>query len=134
MQSGRPSVTNSEVNKPKLLYAISAALAIIIMPLVMPHIGHPSMIYHILIHIAGILLATFLSIISGISYKRTRSTRVLLMTVGFASLLVIETIYFLNATDMLSAIYIPVIGAELSHVLLFGMLALFGIGVLKVEK
>ena len=127
-------MTNSGVNKPKLLYAISAALAIIIMPLVMPHIGHPSMIYHILIHIAGILLATFLSIISGISYKRTRSTRVLLMTVGFASLLVIETIYFLNATDMLSAIYIPVIGAELSHVLLFGMLALFGIGVLKVEK
>jgi hypothetical protein len=127
-------VANSGINKPKLLYAISAALAIIIMPLVMPHIGHPSMIYHILIHIAGIVLSTFLSIVSAISYKRTRSTRVLLMTVGFASLLVIETIYFLNATDMLSAIYIPVIGTELSHVLLFGMLALFGIGVLKVDK
>ncbi|MBV9178104.1 MAG: hypothetical protein JO297_13815 [Nitrososphaeraceae archaeon] len=69
-----------------------------------------------------------------ISYRRTNSTRILFMTLGFFLLAVIEILYLFHATANIEDVIIPVVDIEVSHVILLIMLTLFGIGVLKVNK
>ena len=56
------------------------------------------------------------------------------MTFGFFALSVIEILYLFHATANLEDVIIPIVDIELSHIILFVMLTLFGIGVLKVNK
>lgn len=56
------------------------------------------------------------------------------MALGFISLTAIEVLYLLYATVNIKDIIIPVVDIELPHVILFGMLTLFGIGVFKVSN
>jgi len=58
----------------------------------------------------------------------------LLMTVGFVLLIVIEILYLFHATANLEELIVPIVDVELSHIILLIMLTLFGIGVLKVNK
>jgi hypothetical protein len=122
-------------SKPKLLTIVTAlVIAILSIPVILPHIMHPSMIFHIFLHIISLIIALFLSIVSILSYKRSNSTRVLFMTFGFFALAVIEILYLFHATANLEDVIIPIVDAELSHIILLVMLTLFGIGILKVNK
>ena len=115
---GRAAVQES-ISKPVLLGLITALVVGVVAPLVIPHVAHPSMIYHILLHMAGLTIAIFLSIVSVLAYSRNTTTRMLLMAVGFMSL---------------GQFIIPAVNIELSHVILLIMVSLFGLGVLKVKK
>jgi len=122
-------------SKPKLLTIVTAlVIAILSIPVILPHIMHPSMIFHIFLHIISLIIALFLSIVSILSYKRNKNARILFMTFGFFALAVIEILYLFHATANLEDVIIPIVDAELSHVILLVMLTLFGIGVLKVNK
>ena len=119
------------LSKPILLGITTAVIVGIITPLVIPHIYHPSMIYHIILHFGGMTIATFLSLISILAYRRVRGTRILLMTIGFLALSTVEILYFLDAMDILPVAHLPIANIELPHVILLVMLAMFGVGVLK---
>ncbi len=136
MQEGRRRATVQEpIGKPILLGLITALVIGIVAPLVVPHVAHPSMIYHILLHIAGLTIAIFLSIVSVLAYSRSTTTRMLLMAVGFMSLALVEFFYLLQAGGIAVAQFvIPAVNIELSHVVLLIMVSLFGLGVLKVNK
>lgn len=122
-------------SKPKLLIIISGlVIAILAIPVIVPHISHPSMIYHIFLHIISLIIATFLGIVSILAYMRNKSARMLFMTLGFLLLAVIETLYLFHATASLEDVIIPIVDVELSHIILFVMLTLLGLGVLKVNK
>jgi hypothetical protein len=108
--------------------------SIIVYPLVMPHLTHPSMIYHIALHIISFDIALFLTTISLISYKKIKSKRVLFTFLSFGFLLVVEFMYILQSSDVLSEFRIPLIGIEIPHILLLIMLSLFAIGVMRVER
>ena len=123
-----------EVSKPVLLGLTTAIIAGIIAPFIIPHITHEAMIYRIIIHLATITVAAFLTIVSSLAYGRTRSIRILLMTGGFIALTVAELLYFLDSTDVIALLYIPTINTELSHVILLTMLVLFALGVLKTNE
>ena len=56
------------------------------------------------------------------------------MTLGFLSLVVIELLYLFYATVNIEEIIIPIVQIELPHIILFAMLAMFGIGVFKVNS
>jgi len=56
------------------------------------------------------------------------------MASGFLSLVVIEVLFLFYATINIEDIIIPVVDIELPHVILFAMLALFGVGVFKVTR
>jgi len=132
--SGLGSMQES-VSKPVLLGLITALVVGVVAPLVMPHVAHPSMIYHILLHMAGLTVAIFLSIVSVLAYSRNRTTRMLLMAAGFMSLALVEFFYLLQAGGIVIAqVVIPAVNIELSHVILLIMVSLFGLGVLKVNK
>jgi hypothetical protein len=123
------------MSKPVLLGLITALVVGVVAPLVIPHATHPSMIYHILLHMAGLTIAIFLSIVSLLAYSRNTTTRMLLMAVGFMSLALVEFVYLLQAGGIVVGQFIiPAVNIELSHVILLIMVTLFGLGVLKVNK
>ena len=131
---GRAAVQES-ISKPVLLGLITALVVGVVAPLVIPHAAHPSMIYHILLHIAGLTIAIFLSIVSSLAYSRNTTTRMLLMAVGFMSLALVEFFYLLQAGGIaIGQVIIPAVNIELSHIILLIMVSLFGLGVLRVNK
>lgn len=119
-------------NKRNLVLSIIFT-SVIVYPIILPHIHHPSMIYHILIHIVIFETALFLTFISIYSYKKTKSKRVLFTSLSFGFLLLVGFLYLLETSNILGEFHIPFINAELPHLLLMFMLILFAIGVLRVE-
>ena len=136
MQKGRDQVPAKEsTSKPILLGLITALVLGVVAPLVIPHAAHPSMIFHIILHLAGLTIAIFLSIVSFLAYSRNTTTRMLLMAVGFMTLALVEFFYLLQAGGItVVQVIIPTINIELSHIILLAMVSLFGLGVLKVNK
>jgi len=115
---------------------ITIVVAGVVAPLVViPHVIHPSMIFHILLHMAGLTIAVFLSTVSLLAYSRKTTTRMLLMAAGFVTLAVVELLYLFQAGGIyVGQFTIPVANIELSHMVLLIMVSLFGLGVLKVNK
>ena len=136
MQSGRIPLQNIVASKYKLFVIISVSImAILLIPVILPHITHTNMIYHIFLHMVSLIIAVFLSIVSTLAYKRNGSSRLLFMTLGFLSLVVIEILYMfytMMEIEDTNAI-IPVVDIEIPHIILLVMLTLFGIGVFKVN-
>ena len=135
MQTGRAPIRHITDSKPKLFVIISiVVISLLALPVILPHITHQSMIYHISLHIVSLIIAIFLSSVSILAFNRNRNARMLFMTLGFALLAVIETLYLFHATANLEDVIIPIVDVELSHIILLVMLTLFGVGVLKVNK
>ncbi|MFL6324139.1 MAG: hypothetical protein ACJ72C_05170 [Nitrososphaeraceae archaeon] len=137
MQKGRRHTPIQEsISKPILLALVTALVIGVLAPIVIPHATHPSMIFHILLHIAGLTIAIFLSIVSFLAYLRNTTTRMLLMAIGFTTLALVEFFYLLQAGGIaeVGQIIIPAVNIELSHVILLLMVSLFGLGILKVSK
>jgi hypothetical protein len=122
-------------NKSNLFIILSiAVLTIVIYPIIIPHITHPSMIYHIILHMISFDVALFLTTISFISFKKTKSKKILFTALSFGFLLCTELLYLLQSSNLLGAFYIPLIEVEFPHVLLLIMLGLFAAGVLRIER
>jgi len=116
------------------IFVVSSIIAITcFLPLVIPHLAEPSAFFHTLLHLGGVSIALFLSLISFIAFKRVNTVKMLLMMMGFFALTGVEIIYLLDSAGTFQLLQIPSIAIELPHVLLLGMLALFGIGVLYCE-
>ena len=122
-------------SKPKLFLLVTALTTGVLVPAaILPHINHPYFVYRISIHIASIIISLFLIVVSILTFRRTGSIKILYTSVAFLSLLVVEVIFLLQLIPGTSRIMIPVAYRELPHILLLIMLALFGLGVLRVEK
>jgi hypothetical protein len=136
MQKGRSRIPAKEsISKPVLLALVTALVLGVVAPFVIPHVTHPSMIYHIILHMAGLAIAIFLSLVSFLAYSRNMTTRMLLMAVGFMTLVVVEFFYLLQAGGIAVVQFvIPAVNIELSHIILLVMVSLFGLGVLKVNR
>ena len=121
-------------DKPRLFIVISIiVVSVLAVPVIIPHINHPQYFYHVILHIASLILSLFLFIVSISSYIRNGGSRLLFMSLGFLSLVIVETLFLFYATQGIQEILIPMINVDLPHVILFAMLTLFGIGVLKVN-
>lgn len=134
MQQGKGEPVQKSVSRPILLGLITALVIGIIAPIIMPHIAHPEMIYHIILHIGSLTIAVFLSIVSVLAYRRSTGARLMFMTLGFMALATVEFLYLLDASGMVSLFDFSTLGIELPHFILLAMLAMFGLGVLKVNK
>ncbi|MGA7369633.1 MAG: hypothetical protein WBX01_10935 [Nitrososphaeraceae archaeon] len=133
---GKPLMIISNIvsDKPKLFILISIiVVSVLAVPVIIPHTNHPQHIYHIALHIASLILSIFLFIVSISSYLRNGGSRLLFMSLGFLSLLIVEALFLFYATRGIREILIPVVNIELPHIILFAMLTLFGIGILKVN-
>ncbi len=135
VRKSRMIINNILSEKPTLFILVSViVISILAIPLIIPHINHPQHIYHIILHIASLILSIFLCIVSLSSYFRNGGSRLLFMSLGFVSLVVVEILFLFYAARGIQDILIPGVNIELPHIILFAMLALFGIGIVKVNS
>ncbi|MGE0243036.1 MAG: hypothetical protein AB7P56_03830 [Nitrososphaeraceae archaeon] len=119
-------------NKSKLLALIaSIIISLSVIPFILPHISHVHMIYHILLHIASLIISQFLAVVSILTYLKTKSTKILFMTLGFTTLVVVEYFYLLNSTEDLYLMIIPIINIDVSQIIMLIMVIFFGVSFLK---
>src|SRR5689334_11784798 len=122
-------------SKPKLLLVItSIVLAVFFAPVIIPNVTNTAIIYHLLLHIASVIIAIFLGVVSILAYSRNRKRRLLFMTFGFLSLSMIEVIYLVHITSNIQDLVIPIVDVEFSHLVFLVMLTFFGIGIFSASK
>ena len=122
-------------SRPKLLAIITVVIiAILTVPVILPHIRDTSTIYHIILHVASLIIAVFLGVVSILAYIRNGRSRLLFMMFAFLSLSVIEAMYLFNVSSNIEDIVIPGLDIEVSHVIFLVTLTLFGIGIFRVSK
>jgi hypothetical protein len=135
MQTIRLQLHNITSSKPKLFATITAVvIAIITIPVILPHVTDTSTIYHIFLHLASIIIAIFLGVVSLLAYLRNGRSRLLFMTFAFLSLSVIEAMYLFDVSSKSEDIVIPGVDIEISHVIFLVTLTLFGIGIFRAGK
>jgi hypothetical protein len=134
MQTVRLHLYNIISSRPKLLAIITLVItAIMAVPVILPHITDTT-IYHILLHLASLIIAIFLGIVSILAYLRNRSSRLLFMMFAFVSLSIVEAMYLFDVSSNIEDIVIPGVDIEVSHVIFLVTLTLFGLGVFCVSK
>ena len=66
--------SNIFYNNPRLLVLIaSVVISLSIVPFILPHIFHPQMIYHILMHLVALILSQFLAVVSIMVYLKSKN-------------------------------------------------------------
>jgi hypothetical protein len=134
MQTGSSPPIQGAASKP-LVFGLTATIVVgIIAPLVLPHVLHPTIFFHIVLHIASLVIATFLSVVSVTAYRRAGGSRTLYMMLGFIALGASEVFYLFQAAGLLFFLQMPLLDVEFPHIIVLVMLSLFGLGVLKVNK
>lgn len=110
---------------------VVVVVGILAAPIILPHILHTYHFVHILLHIGGIILAVFLTVLSLIAYYRLRSKRLMLTFCGFGAFITAETVTLIDATwpatfdiDDLSLL-------EIGHLLILTTLGLLALGVFR---
>lgn len=135
MQTVRLQLGSIPSSRPKLLAIITVVItAILAIPVIVPHITDTSTIYHILLHLASLIIAIFLGVVSILAYLRNGNSRLLFMIFAFLSLSVIEAMYLFDVSSKMEDIVVPGVDIEVSHVIFLITLTLFGIGIFRVSK
>ncbi len=123
----------SIVEKKSTLFSIVVAgvVAILALPIIVPHLLHGYHIAHIFLHIGGITLAVFITILAGFAYSRLRTKRLLLSAIAFANFIAAEFVLLIDTTW--PTIYdlgeMPL--SEVGHLLTFATLGLLALGVFR---
>ena len=115
--------------KLKVLLLTSIVIVATTMPLFLPHFLHGHSI-HTGIHIAGITLGSFLSVVGGITYLEYRTTRLLLVFFAFLAVTAAEIISALNMVFLFWPSYSS-IDSMMTHMLILMMLTFFSIGIFR---
>lgn len=121
------------VERKSTLFSVVAVgvIAILALPIIIPHLLHGYHLVHIFLHIGGITLAVFISILAGIAYSKLRTKRLLLSFIAFTTFIGAEIVMLFDATW--PAIYdfgdVPL--REVGHLLTFTTLGLLALGVFR---
>ena len=110
---------------------VAGVVAILALPVILPHLLHGMHIVHIFLHIGGITLAVFITLLATIAYFRLRTKRLLLSAVAFGNFIVAEAILIVDATwpNIYNLGELPLL--EVGHLLTFTTLGLLAIGVFR---
>lgn len=113
----------------KILVIITGVLVSVSVPLFLPHIEHGHGI-HTLIHISGIILGSFLSVVGAITYLEYKSPRLFLVFLAFFAITIAE---ILSAANMLFLFWpsYSSIDSMITHLLILMMLTFFSIGIFR---
>lgn len=118
--------------KPALFsIVVTGIIAILAVPIIIPHILHGFHLAHIFLHIGGITLAVFITILAAFAYSRLRTKRLLLSAIAFANFIAAESILLLDATwpHIFDIGNLPLL--EIGHILTFSTLGLLAVGVFR---
>ena len=119
-------------NRPKLFaLVIFTVIGVLAIPVILPHIFHKFQVFHILLHLGGVSIASFMTIISALAYTRIRTRRLLFTLVAFALFTVSEIFSVIDATWQYTY-YLGYLSAdEVGHILALCTLGMFTICVFR---
>jgi len=110
---------------------VTGVIAILALPIIIPHLFHGYHLAHIFLHVGGITRAVFISTLAIFAYYRLRTRRVLLSAVAFTNFIAAEIVLLVDATwpniFSLGDLSFP----ELGHLLTFITLGLLALGVFR---
>ncbi|MCA9812672.1 MAG: hypothetical protein KC483_07400 [Nitrosarchaeum sp.] len=115
--------------KSKILLLVSGVIITGSVPLFMPHFLHGHG-FHTGIHIAGIILGSFLSIVGAITYLEYKTTRLLLVLFAFLAVTTAEVLAALNMVFLFWPSYSS-IDSVITHLLILMMLTFFSVGIFR---
>ena len=110
---------------------VTGVVAILALPIIIPHIFHGFHIAHIFLHVGGITLAVFISILAGIAYYKLRTKRLLLSFIAFANFIGAEIVLLVDATWPSIYDLSEMTLSEVGHLLTFTTLGLLALGVFR---
>ena len=113
------------------ILSVFAAIAIMFLPVILPHIFHGLHIVHIGIHVAGLALAIFLTVSTTYAYVKIRTRRLATAAIAFSMFVGAEVFAVIEATWPYSFYVDTVSMLEISHLLIIGMLGIFSVGVFR---
>ena len=121
------------LEKKSALFSIVVAgvVGILAAPVILPHVFHGLHIIHILLHVGGITLATFLTILSALAYFRLKSKRLMITTYAFSVFIVGEVVTLIDATWPNIYDIGDLALLEVGHLLLITSLGLLAMGVFR---
>ncbi len=117
--------------KVRILLFVSAVLLTSSIPAFLPHFMHGHGL-HMGIHVASIILGSFLSVVGAIAYLRYRTTRLLLMMCAFFAVTSAEILFALNTVFVFWASYTSTDSIVTSGMILL-MLAFFSVGIFRTD-
>lgn len=123
----------SIVERKSTLFSIVVAgvIAILALPIILPHLLHGYHLAHIFLHIGGITLAVFISVLAGFAYYRLRTKRLLLSAIAFANFIAAEIVLLVDATWPSVFDLGQMTLSEVGHLLTFITLGLLALGVFR---
>ena len=77
---------------------VTGVIAILALPIIIPHMLHGYHLAHIFLHIGGITLAVFIATLAISAYFRLRTKRLLLSAVAFSTFIGAESALLLDST------------------------------------
>ncbi len=110
-----------------LVFVIVGSLAL---PIITPHLFHGYHFFHILLHVAGITLSSFLTAIAIIAFYRLRTKRMMLTMIAFTVFATAESVALVGTTwptydvGMISLL-------EVGHLLVITSMGLLAMGVFR---
>ena len=123
----------SIVERKSTLFSIvvTGVIAILALPIIAPHLLHGYHLAHIFLHIGGITLAVFISILAGFAYYRLRTKRLLLSATAFTNFIAAEIVLLVDATWPSIYDLGQMTLSEVGHLLTFITLGLLALGVFR---
>lgn len=121
------------LEKKPILFLLVVLIVIVTLavPIIIPHLLHGAHLVHIGLHIGGISIAIFLTILAYRAYFRLQTKRLLLTSFAFGIFVTAETLLLVDATwpTIYDISYFSL--KEMSHVLMIITLSLLALGVFR---
>jgi hypothetical protein len=121
------------LQKKSALFGIVVLVVVgtLMIPVIIPHVFHGLHVVHIGLHVGGLVLAVFISLIAGIAYYRLRTKRLLLSAIAFSMFIAAESMLLVDATWPSIYEIIDLSLLEVGHILTIGTLGLLALGVFR---
>ncbi len=110
---------------------VTGVIAILALPIIIPHLFHGYHLAHIFLHIGGITLAVFISTLAISAYFRLRTKRLLLSAIAFTNFIGAESALLVDSSypNVFDFGILPL--NEVGHLLTFITLGLLALGVFR---
>lgn len=110
---------------------VTGIVAILALPVILPHLFHGYHLVHIFLHIGGITLAVFITILASLAFFRLRTKRLMLSAMAFSTFVAVEMVLLIDATWPMVYDFEYLSLLEMGHLLTFVTLGLLALGVFR---
>ena len=123
----------SIVERKSTLFSVVVAgvVAILALPIIIPHLLHGFHVAHIFLHVGGITLAVFITILAGFAYSKLKTKRLLLSAIAFSNFIAAEFVMLIDTTWPTIYDFGEMPLSEVGHLLTFATLGLLALGVFR---